>query len=95
MMKWAGYDDAPEFWIRWTELPSVNRMLRGLNLTAVRARKLLIVMAILMVLTGLAAFRTQIDASFVHTLKRVGNAAEIYGRVPLWSRTQLYVRKEQ
>jgi hypothetical protein len=95
MMKWAAYDDAPDFWIRRAELPSVSRMLRGLNQVAVRAKRLLIVMALLMLLIGVAAFRIQIGASFVHTLKRLGNAAEIYGRVPLWPRTQLYVRKDK
>jgi hypothetical protein len=41
-------------------------------------------MAILVLLAGLAAFRTQLNESFVHTLARLGNAYEIYGRGPTW-----------
>jgi hypothetical protein len=81
-VNWYG-DDPASHSDPLNQLSNVNRIFLSLSLMAARARKLFIVMAILMPLAGLAVFRTQVEASFVHTLKRVGSAAEIYGRGPL------------
>jgi hypothetical protein len=80
----AGQYHIPHFQFRRTKPPSASRLSLGLKLVAVHARKLLIAMAILVLLAGLAAFRTQLNESFVHTLARLGNAYEIYGRGPTW-----------